>query len=83
MSGIELKYDRSRNEEIVATLPTSKSMAARALVIGALAGIRPEEIPDLPVCTDTKELSAAINELLAALAKKMIIRGLCRNLRYA
>ena len=70
MSGIELKYDRSRNDEIVATLPTSKSMAARALVIGALAGIRPEEIPDLPVCTDTKELSAAINELLAALEKK-------------
>ncbi|MDE7413512.1 MAG: hypothetical protein K2N05_06970 [Muribaculaceae bacterium] len=64
MKRLELKYDRSRKDAIEVTLPTSKSMAARALTIGALAGVRPEEIKNLPRCTDTKELSSAINHLL-------------------
>lgn len=64
MSGIQLNYDRSRTDTIHVTLPTSKSMAARALIIAALSGIRPDDIHDLPVCTDTTELSAAINALL-------------------
>ena len=65
MNGIQLNYDKSRTDEITVTLPTSKSMAARALIIGALAGKGPDEIKNLPDCTDTRELSAAINSLLA------------------
>lgn len=64
MSGIQLNYDRSRTEVITVILPTSKSMAARALIIAALSGVRPDDIHHLPVCTDTRELSAAINALL-------------------
>ena len=64
MSGIQLTYDKNLTEDIKVTLPTSKSMAARALIIAAIAGKRPASIGDLPVCTDTAELSAAVNALL-------------------
>ncbi|MBD5387063.1 3-phosphoshikimate 1-carboxyvinyltransferase [bacterium] len=64
MNRLKLIYDRKRADNIRATLPTSKSMAARALIIGALAGVRPHGISNLPVCTDTDELTAAINSLL-------------------
>lgn len=64
MNRLKLIYDRKRADDIRATLPTSKSMAARALIIGALAGVRPDGIGNLPVCTDTDELTAAINSLL-------------------
>ncbi len=64
MNGIQLTYDRKRNDDIRIALPTSKSMAARALVIGALAGVRPSEFRNMPVCTDTVELTSAINSLL-------------------
>ncbi|MDE6717164.1 MAG: hypothetical protein K2J70_03135 [Muribaculaceae bacterium] len=67
MKGKELIYDRSLEGEIRVTLPTSKSMAARALIIGALAGVRPSAISSLPVCTDTTELTAAVNALLDAI----------------
>ena len=64
MSGIQLIYDKSRADRISVALPASKSMAARALIIAAFAGSRPETIGNLPACTDTDELSAAINALL-------------------
>ncbi|MDE5790500.1 MAG: 3-phosphoshikimate 1-carboxyvinyltransferase [Muribaculaceae bacterium] len=67
MKGIQLVYDRKREDEIIVTLPTSKSMAARALIIGALAGVRPSGISNLPVCTDTTELTSSINSLLDAI----------------
>lgn len=69
MNGIELIYDKKSTGEIKVELPTSKSMAARALVIGAFAGVGPSEIGKLPVCTDTQELSSAINSLLAAIRR--------------
>ena len=53
MSGLQLIYDKSRTDRISVALPSSKSMAARALIIAALAGVRPEDIQTLHVCTDT------------------------------
>lgn len=64
MNGIQLTYDRKLTDDVRVTLPTSKSMAARALIIGAFAGVPPVEIGNLPICTDTVELSSAINALL-------------------
>ncbi|MDE6297137.1 MAG: hypothetical protein K2L89_04750 [Muribaculaceae bacterium] len=64
MKGIQLIYNKSDLSPIHISLPYSKSMAARALIMAALAGVRPENIRNLPVCTDTEELTAAIEILL-------------------
>lgn len=64
MTGTQISYDKSLTEDINVTLPTSKSMAARAIIISAIVGKRPATIGDLPECTDTTELSAAVNSLL-------------------
>lgn len=45
----------------VVDVPLSKSMAARALILNYIRGV--EENPDLPQCSDTQELSAAISRL--------------------
>ncbi|MDE6682913.1 MAG: hypothetical protein K2J87_05755, partial [Muribaculaceae bacterium] len=42
------------------------------LIIGAFAGVRPSDIRNLPVCTDTIELSSAINSLLDAIPSPSI-----------
>ena len=66
MNGIKLKYDSTRSDAVTVDLPSSKSMAARAIVIAALAGVAPDKIGNLPDCTDTRELSAAVGSLLNA-----------------
>lgn len=66
MNAIKLNYDTSRQDTFTADLPSSKSMAARAIIIAALAGVSPEKIGNLPDCTDTRELSSAVNSLLGA-----------------
>ena len=63
MPGIQIIYRNKEAKDLHVSLPTSKSMAARALVIAAAAGLDPLRIPDLPVCDDTEELSAAIAKL--------------------
>lgn len=67
MKGLQINYNPACKEDITVALPTSKSMAARALIIAALAGVPPCDIHNLPVCSDTTELTAAINALLSAI----------------
>jgi len=66
MDKIELTYDRQTAGTPRLSLPSSKSMAARAIVIAALAGVATDRIGNLPDCTDTRELSAAVRTLLNA-----------------
>lgn len=63
MPGIQLIYRRRAGNSLTIDLPTSKSMAARAIVIAAAAGRDPLEIPDMPVCSDTEELLVACSLL--------------------
>lgn len=62
-----MQLNHKKRSELRITLPLSKSMAARALIIGARAGLSPESSEPLPDCSDTRELAEAINQLLLLL----------------
>lgn len=63
MPGIQLIYRKGEKKSLTVALPTSKSMAARAIIIAAASGSDPESLADLPVCSDTEELLGAASLL--------------------
>lgn len=62
-----MQLNHKKRSELHITLPLSKSMAARSLIIGARAGLSPESLEPLPDCSDTRELAEAVNQLLLLL----------------
>lgn len=65
-SELHLDYDGGFVQTGPVELPGSKSMAARALIISALAGNAIPDIKDLPDCDDTRHMAEALRTLEAA-----------------
>lgn len=63
---LHLDYDGGFIQTEPVELPGSKSMAARALIISALAGNDISDIKDLPDCDDTRHMAEALRTLEAA-----------------
>lgn len=63
MGKLQLNFDiRHQDSDAVVRLPGSKSMAARALIIDAVAR-RTRRLENLPECDDTRELCAALEQM--------------------
>lgn len=63
---LHLDYDRGIVQTEPVELPGSKSMAARLLIINALAGNDISDIRDLPDCDDTRDMVRALRTLVEA-----------------